>query len=454
MHFSQADKGGAIVLADPVVVNEVILSELQNPSKYVRLNSDPRHEIESNLLELCKSHLPNKGLTQNELFLITGHTDNGGKTHNPLFSAGKPNPFPLFKLHSMSAEDLANKVTPPYRLVTSMKFGPTKRPALFLDSVLTPVSVSYCGSEYLKDTPHFLNKLADYETQLCAPGVSLVTLDVKALYPSIDPNMLPFAVEAALDTVSDFSAERKKFIVDLVKFSINNGVTHYRGDWYLSILGIPTGASDSVCLANIYMRWVLIKFFATFPHFKELFVCYSRFIDDLFGGWAGSVRQFYTFIYVFNGFGKRYGIIFDKEQIGDTVHNLDVSVSNATGELVTDLYTKPTDAHRYLHRNSFHPQHTFRGIPFSQMRRAVIICSTPYLRDIAIGNIIKYLLECNYKLEHLEEAKSRALQLDRKKLLDSHRTPPTSDDSQPLCFVLPFSPDVSKIRRLVFSLLG
>ena len=284
LHFSQADKGGAIVLTDPVVVNEVILSELQNPSKYVLLASDPRSEIETHLLELCKTNLTNKGLDESELFLITGHTDKG-KTHNPIFSAGKPNPFPLFKLHSMSPDDLVNKVTPPHRLVTSMKFSPTKRPALFLDSILTPVSISYCGSEYLKDTPHFLNKLIDMEPKLCAAGVSLFTLDVKALYPSINPNWLPHAVESALDIVTDFSITRKKFIVDLVKFSINNGVTHYRGDWFLSIQGIPTGASDSVCLANIYMRWVLIKFFVKYPHFKELIVSLVHFIDDLFGGW-------------------------------------------------------------------------------------------------------------------------------------------------------------------------
>ena len=144
IHFSQADKGGAIVLLDPNVVNEVILSELQNPSKYILLPSDPRAKIESDLHNLCKNNLTNNGLNKSELFLITGHSDKG-KSHNPVFSAGKPNPFPLFKLHSISPEDLANKITPPHRLVTSMKYGPTKRPALFIDSILTPVSISYCG---------------------------------------------------------------------------------------------------------------------------------------------------------------------------------------------------------------------------------------------------------------------------------------------------------------------
>ena len=64
-------------------------------------------------------------------------------------------------------------------------------------------------------------------------------------------------------------------------------------------------------------------------------------------------------------FGGGFGILFDKEQIGDTVNFLDVTVSN-----ITDLYCKPTHAHRYLHRRSFHLSHTFTG----------------YLRDLAINN--------------------------------------------------------------------
>ena len=131
-----------------------------------------------------------------------------------------------------------------HRLITSMTYGPTKSPALFLESILTPISMQYCGREYLKDIPDFLNKLIVIEPRLCASGVNLSTLDVKALYPSKGPNSLPYAVESDLDIVTDFSTSRKKFIIELLKFSINNGVTHYRGEWFKSIKGIPTALSS------------------------------------------------------------------------------------------------------------------------------------------------------------------------------------------------------------------
>ena len=209
LHFSQADKGVATVLMDPDSVHQIILTELQNQNKYIHLSLDPRTKIEKDILSICQANLVVNGLTEQELFLITGNTGQG-KSHNPLFRAGKPNPFPLFKLHSISPADIANKKIPPHHLVTSMKFGPTKRSALFLDSILTPPSISYCGSEYLKDNPDFLLKLADIETKLCYPGISLFTLDVKALYPSIDPNLLPDAIEAELSVVTNFSPRRKK----------------------------------------------------------------------------------------------------------------------------------------------------------------------------------------------------------------------------------------------------
>ena len=74
-----------------------------------------------------------------------------------------------------------------------------------------------------------------------------------------------------------------------------------------------------------------------------------------------------------------FGIVFDKEQFGDTVKFLDVSVSNCIGALTTVINAVMLIG--ILHHNSFHPKHTFTGIPFAQ-RRAVLICSNDYLRDM------------------------------------------------------------------------
>ena len=121
-------------------------------------------------------------------------------------------------------------------------------------------------------------------------------------------------------------------------------------------------------------------------------------------------------------------------------------VSNSCGNIVTDLYVKPTDARRYLHRSSFHPAHTFAGIPFSQMRRAALICSNDYLRDLAIEEMVKSFLQCGYDELKLRDAVTRVKQLSRVNLLEEPREVVLGD---PLVCVLSFSVDALKIRNLI-----
>ena len=48
----------------------------------------------------------------------------------------------------------------------------------------------------------------------------------------------------------------------------------------------------------------------------------------------------------------------------------------------TDLYTKSTDSHLYLHYSSFHPKHQKQNLPYSQALQLCRICSTKYLLSV------------------------------------------------------------------------
>ena len=158
-------------------------------------------------------------------------------------------------------------------------------------------------------------------------------------------------------------------------------------------MGLPTGANDSVSLANIYVHWVLSKFWFWDKQNKNLsryIGCFWRFIDDMFGNWKGSKRQFFLFVASLNKFGVTYGINIKPEkcQCDHTVNFLDVKVSNVGGSITTSVYNKPTDANCYLHRSSYHPAHTFQNLPFAQMRRAVVISSNSELCEQAIDMMV------------------------------------------------------------------
>ena len=145
----------------------------------------------------------------------------------------------------------------------------------------------------------------------------------------------------------------------------------------------------------------------------------KRFLDDLFFGWEGTTRQFTIFKTALNELGSGYGITF-KGEVGKSVDFLDTTVNlNHNGRLTTKMYVKPTDATRYLHRRSDHSPHTFQSIPFSQFRRAVILCSNPEEKLQCIEYIAQKLRNSGFLQMEIENAKEKALELDRKAILNA-----------------------------------
>ena len=83
----------------------------------------------------------------------------------------------------------------------------------------------------------------------------------------------------------------------------------------------------------------------------------------------------------------------------------------------TKLFVKPTDSPTYLNCRSYHNQHVFKSLPYSQFRRAVVVCSDPSDRVEAIDYMYGKFLKCGYRPEDLDEAKSVALGLNRSQIL-------------------------------------
>ena len=91
------------------------------------------------------------------------------------------------------------------------------------------------------------------------------------------------------------------------------------------------------------------------------------------------------------------------------------------------------------------------------MRRAVLICSTNYLRDIALDNMVKYFTACGYKADILNDAKTKAVALVRDDILPDlndinvNINQFVESDNSPLCFVLPYSFDQLAIKKFVYA---
>ena len=142
----------------------------------------------------------------------------------------------------------------------------------------------YCKGELVKDTTSFLASLQHTEEAGLLENCSLIgTLDVNALYPSMKKEFVQEAIQHALLTCTDYSAEQIDMITELVNISINNAVVHYRGSWFAPLVGITTGGPESGCIANIYVKWCLDLKILPCPEVKRY--CKmdqrKRFLDDL-----------------------------------------------------------------------------------------------------------------------------------------------------------------------------
>ena len=92
----------------------------------------------------------------------------------------------------------------------------------------------------------------------------------------------------------------------------------------------------------------------------KLMSFWKRFIDDIFGVWTGTIRQFNLFISKLNDLTRSFGIQFGDSQIGKTVNFLDVTLilsDNNRDNIAIEykLYKKDTDARMTSKLTAFIP---------------------------------------------------------------------------------------------------
>ena len=127
------------------------------------------------------------------------------------------------------------------------------------------------------------------------------------------------------------------------------------------------------------------------------------------------------------------------------------TVVTKEGSFDTKLYTKPTDASRYLQRRSDHALHTFTSIPFSQFRRAVVLSSDTQQRDKSLDYITQKLKDSGYKNNEIEKARIKALGLDREKILNANMSQKTEEKERQLIFTINHDHHMRKMIKEVLN---
>lgn len=310
----------------------------------------------------------------------------------------------LPKIHKEPESWTIPHIIPPGRPIISDCGSVTYNVAQYIDSFLGPLSVKH--PSYLKDTYHFLGKIRDL---LLPQEAWLFTIDIDSLYTNINTEMGLGAVKQIFSQYPDGTRPDEE-ILGLLELCLRNNDFMFNNEYYLQVEGTAMGHRYAPSYANIYMsgweRGALEK-----CKLKPDF--YFRFLDDIVGAWSHGRDSFLEFVEILNNHHPSIKIKYDLQP--NNINFLDTNIfwepleERRLKRLLSKVYFKPTDTHALLHKASYHPKHTFKGIVKSQIIRFHRICSRTADFDEAVTILFSSLRNRGYSRRFLRTVKTQTL---------------------------------------------
>ena len=184
---------------------------------------------------------------------------------------------------------------------------------------------------------------------------------------------------------------------------------------------------------------------------------WKRYRDDTFDVEINElitdeeIKQFTTYLNTNVHEGK---IIFEEEINRDDLTILDTKVKMEEGYLGLEIYSKPSDSHKYLNPSTGHPEHVTRSIPYPVGLKIRRNCSDRNVGDRTFTDKLVeykgYLLDSGYNSQQTDKQFLKVAQIPRKKLLKGRQSKKQNrqeDRDMKINFVVshdPTFPDIGK----------
>ena len=336
----------------------------------------------------------------------------------------------------MQANPKMHKTGNPQRLIINGRHTATENMAKVVENELSTHVKSMIS--YIKDTSDFLNKIENIQQPVSDQAI-MFCLDVRALYPSVPRDEARIAIEEALE-----NRERKRIptkdVLKMMDIVLNSNIFTFNDKTYVQKIGTAIGSKLGMTYACTYMgKWEN----ELFQRCENRPSSYYRYIDDIWGVWNYGEEKLLEFVRIANEIHPN--IKLELRYSKQTIEFLDVQISIENGHLKTDLFTKETDRHLYLHKSSNHPWKTKEAIPYGLGLRLKRICSTEESYKTRRNELKTHLTKRGYKNNELEKQLTKADALDRKELLKYNTK--KSNDRVPL--VLTFSDALPNVHNIV-----
>lgn len=401
-----ADKNLGFVALPKSLYIEISLAHLHNEDTYLNQHSTI-HEITTNSKQAFKDFID-----ANEQFLHPNELKFLGK------QSDLPANLPAFKSMPKLHKTGPLKSRP---IITAFNWY-TRPIALVLNERLR---------QYTQDLPYTINsskallsRLPDY----LLPNQTLVTIDVKAMYPSIN--------RAELFSVINNLQDGNPLINHLLSFILNNSYCHFLDQTYLQIQGIPMGDNSSVDLANLFCNARIDPSIAQ----HHLISKYYRYIDDIFIIWNGSSQELHQALAAWNTLSSLTLELTQYSHISVDFLDVTLNLDPITHKIHSSIYFKPISKFNYLSPSSCHPPHVLRGWILAEINRHYELTSHPTTRDCNLQVFKEHLLTRGYTHSFLNSllSKARALYIN----------PPIAPNpnSKILHCILPYYPDIISLE--------
>ena len=170
-----------------------------------------------------------------------------------------------------------------------------------------------------------------------------------------------------------------------------------------------------------------------------------RYRDDIFDLWTQGTTKLNEFTTFINSLYPTIKFTMVSSEISLNV--LDLTLLLVDGFIQTDIYSKPTDHHIYLLRNSAHPSHCTRAIPFGVATRVRRNCSTIEKFEERSKEYQNYLIDRGYHPSKVKTQFDKAKDTPREDLL----SPKEREKKVLFPLVVDFNPHLPGIGKIIKS---
>ena len=413
--FNKADKGNNIVIQKRCDYIWESVRQLSNPAHYVKLD-EPLYPSTALRIHRLVNELKTGGfITEREMQFL-----------RPPECIKPRRLYTLPKIHKAPEEWSIPFRIPPGRPIISDIGSESYNVAKFIDHFLKPLV--FQQPSFIKDSFHFLEKLNLVNNN--TPNTFLVTCDVVSMYTNIDNS-------DGLKTVSHFFQSHPdpkrpdSLLLQLLEVSLKNNDFLFNGEFWLQVSGTAMGKVFAPSYANLFMAKIEEDFFNELGSRPPFYV---RFLDDIFFLWNDTRESLDEFLHALGSYHKSIKLTHNISQ--EQVDFLDLTILNTQGSntLRTKVYFKATNTHRLLHKHSFHPGHTFKGIVKGQLHRFHRLCSNRADFNICTAILFKGLRQVKYSKRFLQKVKREFLLEGPKGHTNLLRSPSREDRIIPLIY--------------------